>query len=138
MEIITISFIVILNLAAIACLYKILGRIEINNKMVIIGICLIAMYSILFVIYSLSTIGMDGNIANTSRQVVLFTFLPVNVILGIVPSIIQIMKLKDKLLEKEKFQKRLIICLVLAVILLIVDYVYMKDIQIGIANFKTN
>ncbi len=84
MEIITISFIVILNLAAIACLYKILGRIEIKNKMVIIGICLIAMYSILFVIYSLSTIGMDGNIANTSRQVVLFTFLPVNVILGIV------------------------------------------------------
>ena len=68
MEIITIAFIIILNIVAISIVLKSLGGIEIKNKIAITLLGVILMYAILYIIYNISSANVDKNIITASRQ----------------------------------------------------------------------
>ena len=138
MEVIIIGFIVILNIIAIWMLYQSIGnKIPTSNKVVITLMGLIIMYVLLYVIYSISSAGKDQNIAVAARQLILFTILPINVICMIRPIAVQIRKLRDKDIKPEDFNKKIILYAVISLVILIIEFVYIKDIQAGIASFKT-
>ena len=136
MEIITIGFIIILNLAAIVILYKSLGNIEIKNKIVITVIGILLMYIILYIICSIGSKGIEENIVQASRQILIFAFLPINLIFIITPIFIQIRRLKEKDLTDEKFKWKIIIYLAIGIVLLAIECMYINDIQTGIQSFK--
>lgn len=138
MEIITIAFIIILNIVAISIVYKSLGEIEIKNKIAITLLGLILMYAILYIMYNISSADVDKNIIASSRQLILFTFLPINLICILLPILLQIKKLKNKDIDETKFKYKVILFIVIGIVILFIESMYIKDIQQGIENFSNN
>ena len=136
MEIITIGFIVILNLVAITILYRSLGNIEIKNKIAITIIGILLMYIILYVIYNISSKGIESAVVQASRQMIIFAFLPINLICIATTILMEIRKIKEKELTNEKFKKKIIIYFIIAIVILVIECIYIKDIQTGIQSFK--
>ncbi len=135
MKFITIGLIIIMNLVSIGILYKSLGKLEIKNKLIITIVSLIIMYLLIFVIYSISSVNADKGIVKASRQIILFTFLPINTMCIMSTIATQMRKLKDKEIDEEKFKKKVALYAIIGVIILIIEISYIKDIQAGIARF---
>lgn len=136
MEVVTIGFIIILNLAAIMIFYKSLGKIETKNKIVISAIGILLMYIILYIIYNIASNGVDEKIVTASRQIIIFTFLPINIICMITPIAMQLRKLKQEEIDEDKFKRKIILFVIISIIIFIFECMYIKDIQTGIAKFE--
>ena len=138
METAIIAFIVLINLASIFVVYKSLSNIEIKNKLTLIAIGEIVMYVILFIVYSISSSGVDVAVVNSSRQIILFTILPINIVCIELPLMLTLKKLQQGDIEEPQFKKRMAIFLIIAVIILVLELIYIKNIQAGISNFGAN
>ncbi len=133
-----IAFIVIINLASIFVIYKVLSNIELKNKIILVVIGEIVMYVILFIVYGISSAGVNETIVNSSRQIILFTFLPINIICIELPIMLSLKKLQQGDIDNDKFNRRMAITLIIGIIILILEFNYIKNIQTGISNFITN
>lgn len=132
MEIITIGFIIILNIVAIYILYKSLGKIEIKNKIIIMVIGILLMYVILYITCYISSLSINRGVASSSRQLLIFTFLPINIISILTPIIRQMGRLKQKEITNEILKKKLILHIIIGIIIIVIEGMYIKDIQKGI------
>ena len=137
MNIIVIS-IIILNILAIFILFNMLKGIETKFRIVFTGIFMLISYIIANIIFNIGQAGMAGEFAGPVRNVLVFSVLPINLILMASPIAIQINKLKSKDIEKDKFKKNLIICLVIDIILIILECNYVKGTITGIVNLQNN
>lgn len=131
MEIIINVFIAILNLAAILVIYKSLRHIEMKSRILLIIIGEMLMYIILFIIYGISSTDIDETIVNSSRQIMIFTFLPINVIGIELPLLLTLKKFQQKDIKEEIFKKRMLFSLIISIIILIIEFCYIKDLQRG-------
>lgn len=131
MEIIINVFIAILNFAAILVIYKSLSHIEMKNRILLIIIGEMLMYIILFIIYGISSTDIDETIVNSSRQIMIFTFLPINVIGIELPLLLTLKKFQQKDIKEEIFKKRMLFSLIISIIILIIEFCYIKDLQRG-------
>ena len=122
-------FIAIINLFAIIVIYKSLSNLEMKNRIILVIVGEIVMYVILFIIYGISSSTIDATIANGSRQIMLFTFLPINVISIELPLLLTLRKFQQKDINEEKFKKRMILCLIVSVTILIIEFAYIKDMH---------
>lgn len=135
MEIIINVFIAILNFAAILVIYKSLSHIEMKNRILLIIIGEMLMYIILFIIYGISSTDIDETIVNSSRQIMIFTFLPINVIGIELPLLLTLKKFQQKDIKEEIFKKRMLFSLIISIIILIIEFCYIKDLQRGMNEF---
>ena len=138
METAIIAFIVIMNLASILVIFKALSNIELKNKIILFAIGEIVMYVILYIVYSISSAGANELVVNSSRQIILFTLLPINIVCLEFPLMLTLKKLQQGDIDDSQFKKRMIICLIVCIIVLVLEFVYIKDIQAGISNFAAN
>lgn len=138
METAIIAFIVIMNLASILVIFKALSNIELKNKIILVAIGEIVMYVILYIVYSISSAGADELVVNSSRQIILFTLLPINIVCLEFPLMLTLKKLQQGDIDDNQFKKRMTICLIVCIIVLVLEFVYIKDIQAGISNFAAN
>lgn len=136
MEIITIGFILIINIVAIIIFYKSLGEIDVKSKIIILLAGVILMYTLLYIIYSISSSGIEAKVAQASKQILIFTFLPINIMCTITPIMVQFKKLKQEDINNDKFKKKVILYTLIGVLILIIECIYIKDIQRGIEKFK--
>lgn len=139
MEEITIGFIILLNIVAMGALYQAIGnKVSILNRIVMTAFGVLLMYILLFIVYSISSLKQDKIIVNAARQIILFTILPINIMCIMRPIIIQIRKLRDKEIKQNKFNKKILIYGIIAIVILIIEFSYIRDIQNGIYAFKFN
>ena len=138
METAIIAFIVIMNLAAVLVIYRSLSNIELKNKLILLAIGEIVMYVILFIVYGISSAGANELVANSSRQIILFTLLPINVVCIEFPLMLLFKKLQQGDIEKDSFNKRMIFCLIACILILVLEFIYIKSIQAGISNLGTS
>ena len=138
METAIIAFIVIMNLASILVIFKALSNIELKNKIILVAIGEIVMYVILYIVYSISSAGANELVVNSSRQIILFTLLPINIVCLEFPLMLTLKKLQQGDIDDSQFKKRMTICLIVFIIVLVLEFVYIKDIQAGISNFAAN
>lgn len=138
METAIIAFIVIMNLASILVIFKALSNIELKNKIILVAIGEIVMYVILYIVYSISSAGANELVVNSSRQIILFTLLPINIVCLEFPLMLTLKKLQQGDIDDSQFKKRMTICLIVCIIVLVLEFVYIKDIQVGISNFAAN
>lgn len=138
METAIIAFIVIMNLASILVIFKALSNIELKNKIILVAIGEIVMYVILYIVYSISSAGANELVVNSSRQIILFTLLPINIVCLEFPLMLTLKKLQQGDIDDSQFKKRMTICLIVCIIVLVLEFVYIKDIQGGISNFAAN
>lgn len=125
-----------LNIVAIFLTYHFLGR-EMDKKskgiFIIVGIAFI--YMLVSFVYWIGTKDIElGTSENFGKNLITFTFVPVNAIL-ILPFLASSYKnLKAGRLKQVPFRNRCILLAIALVILLIVEFFYFKDIQNGIYN----
>ena len=136
-SIIVIS-IIIINILSFFILFNMLKGIETKFRIVVTGIFILLNYIIANLIFSIGQSGMAGEFAGPVRNVLVFSVLPINLILMASPIAIQINKLKSKDIEKDKFIKNIIICLVIDLILIIIECNYVKGTIAGIVNLQNN
>ena len=138
MNTVLIAFIIIINLASAFVIFKVLSNIELKNKLILVAIGEIAMYIILFVVYGISSSGIDETIVNSSRQIIIFTILPINIICIELPIMLALKKLQQGDIDNNKFNKRIIIYLVITLLILILEFNYIKNTQTEISDFLIN
>lgn len=129
-----------LNLVAIFLTYHFLGR-EIDKKtkgiFIIVGIAVI--YMLVSFTYWLGTKDIElGTSESFGKNLITFTFVPVNAIL-VLPFLASSYKnLKAGRLKAVPFRNRCILLAIALVILLVIEVFYFKDIQTGIYTMLQN
>ena len=129
-----------LNLVAIFLTYHFLGK-EMEKKakgiFIIVGIAVI--YMLVSLVYWIGTKDIDlGNNESFGKNLITFTFVPVNAIV-ILPFLASSYKnLQEGKLKSEPFRNRCILLAIVLIILLIIEFFYFKDIQTGIYNMLQN
>lgn len=132
--------ILILNIVAVLLTYHFLGtQLGKKEKWIFIAIGIAVMYLLVTSIYWLSTKQVNlGEAANPAQNLITFTFVPVNSIL-ILPFLANSYQLiKRGKLDITNFKKRAILLAIILFIVLLFEFFYFKDIQIGILSIIQN
>lgn len=129
-----------LNAVAVILTYHFLGNESTKKeRWIFIAVGIAILYLLVSIVYGISTNGVDlGANAETGKNLIVFTFVPVNgmVILPFLAHSYRHWKLGD--LKTEPFRNRCILLAVILLVLLVFEFFYFKDIQNGILTMIQN
>ena len=131
MHTIIIIAIIILNIFSIIMLLKMLKGTELKTKIVTCIALILLMFIISNIIYGIGNMGIIGEIANKSKNMILLVLMPINMMIIASPIALQINKAQSKEIEKEEFSKKIITLVLIDIAILIVECIYIKNIQLG-------
>lgn len=131
MHTIIIIAIIILNIFSIIMLLKMLKGTELKIKIITCIALILFMFIISNIIYGIGNMGIIGEIANKSKNMILLVLMPINMMIIASPIALQINKAHSKEIEKEEFFKKIIILVLIDIAILIVECIYIKNIQLG-------
>ena len=131
MHTIIIIAIIILNIFSIIMLLKMLKGTELQIKIITCIALILFMFIISNIIYGIGNMGIIGEIANKSKNMILLVLMPINMMIIASPIALQINKAQSKEIEKEKFSKKIITLVLIDIAILIVECIYIKNIQLG-------
>lgn len=131
MHTIIIIAIIILNIFSIIMLLKMLKGTELKIKIITCIALILFMFIISNIIYGIGNIGIIGEIANKSKNMILPVLMPINMMIIASPIALQINKAHSKEIEKEEFLKKIITLVLIDIAILIVECIYIKNIQLG-------
>ena len=131
MHTIIIIAIIILNIFSIIMLLKMLKGTELKIKIITCIALILFMFIISNIIYGISNMGIIGEIANKSKNMILLVLMPINMMIIASPIALQINKAQSKEIEKEEFLKKIITLVLIDIAILIVECIYIKNIQLG-------
>lgn len=120
------------NIISIGVVYQFIKKLEKRQKLLFIAISVAFMYIITSIIYWVSGFGIEKIIHESSKNFIIYLFVPVNVIIFIPYFAAQYMKFKLKKIKAEKFANRVSILFIILIILLIVECFYFRNIQSNI------
>lgn len=129
---IIIISLIILNAFAILMLFKMLKGTETQFKIISAGILIIVNLIIVNIIYAIGKIGIAQEVAQKAKPLILFTILPINLILMASPIAVQLSKARNGDIEKDKFAKNIIIFIIIDIVIICLECAYIKNIQLGI------
>ena len=128
--------ILFLNIVSIFILLKMQKGLELGLKLKITGMLIIIDFIITLIICGIGQAGVASEIAQTAKPYMLFIIFPINLIVMASPLAVQISQMQAKDANREKIMKNIIGLLIFDVILVIVECIYVKNTQMGIANMK--
>lgn len=131
MHTIIIIAIIILNIFSIIMLLKMLKGTELKTKIITCTTLILLMFIISNIIYGIGNMGIKGEIANKSKNMILLVLMPINMMIIASPIALQINKAQSKEIEKEEFSKKIITLVLIDIAILIVECIYIKNIQLG-------
>ena len=136
-SIIVIS-IIIINLFSLFILFNMLKGMEVKFRIIVTLLLILINFILANLIFGIGQAGIAGEFSGPVRNLLVFSILPVNLILMASPLAIQINKLKSLDIEKDKFMKNIIICIVIDIVLIIVECNYVKGVVTGIVNLQNS
>ena len=133
-------FILLANIIAAVLIYHSIDRkIEKSKKILYIMVSMGIIYIFVLMIFSLSSIGIPKELAKYAKDMIIFTFVPVNSII-IVPFFLRtVNKGKTKELSIEKLNIRMSILAVIIILLFAGEYFYFRNTEkeiVDIVNEK--
>lgn len=130
-------FILVANIIAIVSTYFSFGKkLGKDKKMMYTMIAIGVIYILTLIVYLLSSIGVNNsNVTSASREMITFTFVPVNTIILLPFLIRSFEKAKNKEIKTAKLNQRVIIVAIIAVILMITEFFYFRNIQKNIIDY---
>lgn len=137
MQIFISAIIIIIYLVAIAKTWTNLEELEKHKKIIIIGIGIIVLYLVTNIIFSISTNSIEyqnGNMQNSVKNMLTILFTSINALIFIPWITKNVVKLKNNEIETKNFQMKLLIIGTVFVACMIVENIYMKNIQKGILD----
>ena len=121
MHTIIIIAIIILNIFSIIMLLKMLKGTELKIKIITCIALILFMFIISNIIYGIGNMGIIGEIANKSKNMILLVLMPINMMIIASPIALQINKAQSKEIEKEEFLKKIITLVLIDISILIVE-----------------
>ena len=133
--------IAILFLVLIAWTWNVLGGIEKSKKIAYIVISLIIMMLITFFIATISGIGIkyeNEEMKVPVRNLLLAVFTPINgfIVIQYIAKILG--NINAGIIDEEKAKKKFVIIFIIFLIVAIIEWAYMKNIQGGIISMYNN
>lgn len=129
-------FITIANVVAISLTYHSFDKgLDKNKKMLYTMLGIGTVYIVLLIVYFFSSIGIAKEASSNAKNMITFTFVPVNTIIMLPALIKSFNKRKNNVITTEQLNRRTILIILLAVIVLISEFFYFRDIQKGIIKF---
>ena len=129
-------FILILNIVSIALIYHCLKNIENKEKMIFIVVGIAIIYILTSIVYWISTIGIEmSEVSEIGKNLITFLFVPINSLV-ILPLLAKsYIKLKFGNVDKKVFFNRGLVLSTIMLILLIIQCIYFKNIQVQVIDF---
>ena len=127
--------IVILNIFSIIMSLKMIKGFEKGKCLIYVLITEIIVFVISYIVYALTAGGVLPEVHQNSKWMLVLTMLPINVMIIACPILSQINKMAFNEIKDSDFKKRVIVLLAISVIIVFVEVMYVKDIQIGIQKF---
>lgn len=128
--------ILLLNLVAVLLTYHCLGKdMDKKTKGIFIIIGIAVMYILVTFVYWIGTKNVSLEVdTDAMKNLITFTFVPVNAII-ILPFLAKsYRKLKDNKIQSEQLRNRCILIGIILIIVLVVEFFYFKNIQNGILS----
>ena len=131
-----IFVIIIINIFSIVLNWKMLHGFDNSKKIKYIIISELIMIAITFIVYQIGSIGMKENVINASRLFIVSTFSAVNSIV-ILSSILRTINMAScDEIKKDEFGKKITFYIIVAIIILVFECFYVKNIQNGILKME--
>ena len=130
--------IILANIIAISIVYQFIKRLDKKEKIIFIAISVAIVYILISITYWISGFGIDEKIHSQCKEFVTYMFVPVNVILFIPFIAFNYIKFKDKKIKQEDLFKKVFVIAIIAVIVLIGEYFYFKNIQNNVKQISQN
>ena len=128
-------FILVANIVSILSIYHSFDRnIEKTKRLLYTMIAMGIVYIVVLIIYFFSSIGIDKQIATQAKQMVVFTFVPVNSIILIPFLLRSFNKRKDKEITARQLNNRAVTMFIIAVVLVVSEFFYFRNIEKGIGR----
>ena len=136
MEVFITLFIFVANVVGLLLVYHSFdNRIEKNKKLMYTMICFGIMYIITLITYFFSSLGIDNkNVSNSSKNLITFTFVPINTII-IIPILIRSFnKRKMNKISMNQLNRKAILMIIITIILKKLEFFSFRNIQKGIID----
>ena len=127
---------ILANAIALLLVYQFIKRLTKMDKIIFIAICFAISYMLVSLVCWISGFGMDEEVNEKVKSFITYVFVPVNIIL-LAPFIAtKYNKWRAKEIESGEFVKRVVVVGVIAVIILVIEYFYFRNIKQNIMDMK--
>lgn len=127
-------FILVANVVGLLLVYHSFDkRIDKNKKLMYTMIAFGIMYILTLIIYFFSSLGINNEkVSESSRNLITFTFVPINTIVLLPILIRSFNNKKTNKITMEQLNRTTIIMIIIAIALIIIEFFSFKNIQKGI------
>lgn len=134
-NIIIFLFISLANVVSFLLIYHSFNKnIEKTKKLLYTMISMGIIYIVVLIIYFFSSIGLSKEATKQAKDMIIFSFVPVNSIILIPFLIRSFNQRKNNDITTEQLNRRTVIMIIIAVILIIGEFFYFRNIEKGIIN----
>ena len=127
--------IILINIFSLVMQIKMLNGLEKGKVVALILTGEIVMFIVSLIVYALTSGGIPSEVHDTSKWMIILTILPVNLMIIYCPILSLINKKSYDDISDGEFRKRLTIIIIIAIIVCVIELIYVKNIQAGIAKF---
>lgn len=129
------GFIIVANLIAILLTYYSFNKsIEKTKRLLYTMISVGVMYILILIVYSFSSIGIAKKASSAAKDMITYTFVPVNTILVLPFMIRSFNKRKENEITTSQLNIRATIVLIITIVILVSEFFYFRKIQQGIID----
>ncbi len=129
------GFIIVANLIAILLTYYSFNKsIEKTKRLLYTMISVGVMYILILIVYSFSSIGIAKKASSAAKDMITYTFVPVNTILILPFMIRSFNKRKENEITTSQLNMRATIVLIITIVILVSEFFYFRKIQQGIID----
>lgn len=134
MELFLTLFILVANVVGLLLVYHSFDkRIDKNKKLMYTMICFGVMYILTLIIYFFSSIGINNeNVSESSRNLITFTFVPINTMVLLPILIRSFNNRKVNKITTRQLNRTAMTMIVVAIILIVIEFFSFRSIQKGI------
>lgn len=125
---------IFLNIFSILMSLKMLKGFEKAKIIISIALGEIILFTICNIIYALTSGGIPQDVHQASRFMIIFTMLPINMMVVFCPIASLINKRFFDEISEEDLKKKIIVVGIIALAILVFEMFYIKNIQLGIIN----
>lgn len=130
--------ILIANIAAIGIVYNFIKKLPKKEILVFIAMSVTIMYVLISIIYWFTGFKVNETVHESSKNFIIFLFVPINIIIFMPYIAAKYNKVRQNKIKKEDFIKKISKIVVVLLVVLIIEYFYICNIQNNIAKIGEN
>ena len=135
MKTILVLTIIVFNIFSVFISIRMLKGYEKSKIFMTVCVGELVLFALCNIIYAITSGGITPEVHKASKWYIVLTMLPINVLVMFCPIVNEINKKSFNETTDDKFAKKIFLYVVISIVLLVAETIYIKNVQLGIANF---